>query len=54
MTAIADPSTKAVIEIECNEATEFHRTSDSVAYMCNLISLTNDEINELWQQATNY
>lgn len=52
--AIADPSTKAVIEIEYNEATEFHRTSDSVAYMCELLSLSNDEINTLWQQAANY
>ena len=52
--AIADPSTKAVIEIEYNEATEFHRLSDSVSYMCNLLSLTDDEINELWQTAANY
>ena len=52
--AIADPSTKAVIEIEYNEATEFHRLSDSVSYMCNLLSLTDDEINELWQTAANH
>ena len=51
---IADATLKAVIEIEYNEATEFRRTSDSVSYMCNLLSLTNDEINELWQQAANY
>ena len=51
---IADTALKAVIEIEYNEATEFHRTSDNVAYMCNLLSLTNEEINELWQQAANY
>lgn len=51
---IADATLKAVIEIEYNEATEFHRTSDSVAYMCDLISLTNDEINTLWQQVANY
>lgn len=52
--SIDDAKTKAVIEIEYNEATEFRRTSDSVKYMCNLLSLTDDEINELWQQATNY
>lgn len=51
---IADATLKAVIEIEYNEATEFHRMSDSVAYMRDLLSLTNDEINTLWQQATNY
>lgn len=52
--AIADPLTKAVIEIEYNEATEFQRLSDSVKYMCDLLSLSNDEINTLWQQAANY
>lgn len=51
---IADPLTKAVIEIEYNEATEFQRLSDSVSYMCNLLDLSNDEINEIWQQAANY
>ena len=56
-TAIAgidDATLKAVIEIEYNEATEFRRTSDSVKYMCNLLSLTNDEINELWLRAANH
>ena len=56
-TAIAgidDATLKAVIEIEYNEATEFRRTSDSVSYMCNLLSLTNDEINELWLRAANH
>ena len=52
--AIADAKTKAIIEIEYNAATEFHRTSDSVKYMCNLLSLTDDEINEIWQTAANY
>lgn len=51
---IEDATLKAVIEIEYNEATAFSRTSDSVAYMCNSLSLTNDEINTLWQQAANY
>lgn len=56
-TAIAgidDATLKAVIEIEYNEATEFRRTSDSVSYMCDLFSLTNDEINALWLRAANY
>lgn len=51
---IADATLKAVIEIEYNEATEFQRLSDSVKYMCNLLSLTDDEINEIWQTAANY
>lgn len=48
---ITDAKTKAVIEIEYNEATQFVRTSDSVAYMCNLLSLSNDEINAIWSSA---
>ena len=52
--SINDATLKAVIEIEYNEATEFRRTSDSVSYMCNLLSLTNDEINELWLRAANH
>lgn len=52
--SIADTTTKAVIEIEYHEATEFQRLSDSVSYMCNLLNLSNDEINDIWQQAANY
>ena len=48
---ITDAKTKAVIKIEYNEATQFVRTSDSVAYMCNLLSLSNDEINAIWSSA---
>ena len=53
ISGINDATLKAVIEIEYNEATEFRRTSYSVKYMCNLRSLTNDEINELWLRAAN-
>ena len=49
--AITDAKTKAVLEIEYNEATEFQRLSNSMKYMRNLLSLTDDEINEIWQQA---
>ena len=52
--SIDEPTTKAVIEIEYNEATEFHRLSDSVTYMCSLLSLTSDEINTLWETALTY
>lgn len=49
--AITDAKTKAVLDIEYNEAIEFQRTSDSVTYMCSLLNLTDDEINTIWQQA---
>ena len=48
---VADAKLKAVLEIEYSEATEFVRTSDSVAYICNLLELTDAEINAIWENA---
>jgi len=48
---ISDVKLKAVLEIEYTEATEFVRTSESVAYMCNLLELTDAEINAIWENA---
>ena len=48
---ISDAKLKAVLEIEYTEATEFVRTSESVAYMCNLLELSDDEINAVWENA---
>lgn len=48
---ITDPTLKARITIEYTESTEFVRTSESVLYMCNLLSLTDAQINAIWEQA---
>ena len=48
---VADAKLKAVLEIEYTEATEFVRTSESVAYMCNLLELSDAEINTIWENA---
>ena len=48
---ISDVKLKAVLEIEYTEATALVRTSDSVAYMCNLLELSDDEINAVWENA---
>ena len=48
---VADAKLKAVLEIEYTEATEFVRTSESVAYICNLLELSDDEINAVWENA---
>ena len=48
---VADAKLKAVLEIEYTEATEFVRTSESVAYMCNLLELSDAEINIIWENA---
>jgi hypothetical protein len=48
---IADPLVKAHITIEYTETTEFVRTSDSVKYMLNILDLTEEQANTIWEQA---
>ena len=49
--SIADPLVKAHITIEYTESTEFVRTSDSVKYMLNILDLTEEQANTIWEQA---
>ena len=49
--SIADPLVKAHITIEYTESTEFVRTSDSVKYMLNILDLTEEQVNTIWEQA---
>lgn len=51
ISAIEDDQTRARIQIEYTEATEFHRTSDSVAYMCQLLGLTDEQVDQMWEHA---
>lgn len=48
---IEDVTQRTRIEIEYTEAYEFVRTSNSVKYMCNILGLTEEQINIMWQQA---
>lgn len=48
---IADPLVKAHITIEYTEAIEFVRTSESVKYMLNILDLTEEQANTIWEQA---
>lgn len=47
---IEDKTTKTRMQIEYTEATEFQRTSNSVKYMCNLLGLTEEQVNQMWEQ----
>ena len=47
---IEDKTTKTRMQIEYSEATEFQRTSNSVKYMCNLLGLTEEQVNQMWEQ----
>lgn len=48
---IEDKTTKTRMQIEYSEATEFQRTSNSVKYMCNLLGLSEEQINTMWEKA---
>ena len=49
--SVADPLVKAHITIEYTESTEFVRTSDSVKYILNILDLTEEQVNTIWEQA---
>lgn len=51
MSAIEDNQTRARIQIEYAESTEFHRTSDSVAYMCQLLGVNDEQVDQMWEHA---
>lgn len=51
ISAIEDDKTRARIQIEYTEATEFHRSSESVIYMCSLLELTVEQVDAMWEQA---
>lgn len=49
--SIEDITQRTRLQIEYTEATEFQRTSDSMKYMCNLLGLTEEQINQMWEKA---
>ena len=51
ISAIADDKTRARIQIEYTEATEFHRMSEFVIYMYTLIGLIEVQVDAMWEQA---
>ena len=48
--SVEDVTQRTRLQIEYSEATEFQRTSNSVKYMCNLLGLTEEQINQMWEQ----
>lgn len=48
--SIQDVTQRSRLQIEYSEATEFQRTSESMKYMCSLLGLTEDQINQMWEQ----
>lgn len=50
--SIEDTALRTRIQIEYAEASEFRRTSESIAYMCQLLGLNEQQINSMWEHAT--
>lgn len=49
--SIEDEYERAKVKIEYEEATEFHRTSESVLTMCQLLNLKDDDVDDMWLHA---
>lgn len=52
ISSVEDTTQRTRLQIEYSEATEFQRTSNSVKYMCNLLGLTEEQINQMWEQGS--
>lgn len=48
---IEDKTTKTRMQIEYTEATEFQRNSESLLFMCQLLNLSEEQINTMWEKA---
>lgn len=49
--SIEDKTTKTRMQIEYTEATEFKRNSESLLFMCQLLNLSEEQINTMWEKA---
>ena len=49
--AIEDNYLRTKMQIEFQEATMFHRLSEPVLYMSNLLGLTDEQVDTMWQEA---
>ena len=47
---IEDKTTRTRMQIEYTEATEFKRNSESLLFMCQLLNLSEEQINNMWEQ----
>ena len=48
---IEDKITKTRMQIEYTESTEFERDSESLLFMCQLLNLSEEQINIMWEKA---
>ncbi|MBJ8554074.1 hypothetical protein I6M82_16825 [Acinetobacter bereziniae] len=48
---IPDLQLRKRMQIEYSESVEFHRQSESVIAMCQMLELSEDQVDQLWQHA---
>lgn len=48
---IPDLQLRKRMQIEYSESVEFHRESESVIAMCEMLELSEDQVDQLWQHA---
>ena len=48
---IEDRTVKTRMQIEYTESTEFERNSESLLFMCQLLNLSEEQINTMWEKA---
>lgn len=48
---VDDATIRKRIQIEYDDALEFSRTSETVAYMCQMLGLTDSQVDEMWEHA---
>ena len=49
--SIEDQTLKTRIQIEYSESERFERTNDSVKYMLDVLNLTSEQVDQMWEQA---
>ncbi|AZN69315.1 hypothetical protein DX910_14730 [Acinetobacter haemolyticus] len=47
--AIEDEKQRKIISIEYKDAQSFERLSESVTFMCNLLNLSDEDVNAMWE-----
>lgn len=51
---IEDISTRKIVKIEYKESTTFVRTSPSIQTLAQILNLTDEQLNGMWEQALTY
>lgn len=49
--SVEDTTQRTRLQIEYTEATEFQRNSESLLFMCQLLNLSEEQINTMWEKA---